>query len=264
MSQHWEGLLLDVDGVLHVGDEPVPGAQEAIAALRAEGRPFRLLTNTTSRPRRAIIERLGRMGLDFSPQELLTPASMAVRLCQARGYERVSLVVANPLREDLAELEAVEARGATVDAVIVGDLGRGFTWDVLNGAFRSLLRGADLIALQRNRFWRRPEGLVLDAGPFVAALEHASDRPATVAGKPSIECFLEAVQELGVAPDRVAMIGDDLEADIGGAIVSGLDGVLVRTGKFRADDLALAPHQPTLVMDSIAQLTAQLAVPGAS
>lgn len=262
MGTHWEGLLLDVDGVLHVGDDPVPGAHEALAELRSTGLPFRLLTNTTSRPRQAILDRLARMGLEFAPHELLTPASMAVRICQQRGYEKVALVVANPLREDLTDLEAVETRGATVDAVIIGDLGRGFTWDVLNGAFRSLLRGADLIALQRNRFWRRPEGLVLDAGPFIAGLEYAADRPATVAGKPSIECFLEAVQDLGVPPDRVAMIGDDLEADIGGALVSGLDGVLVRTGKFRADDLALAPQQPTLVLDSIADLIAHL--PGAS
>lgn len=264
MPAHWDALLLDIDGVLHVGDEEVPGARDALEQLRAASIPFRLVTNTTSRPRAAVVDRLRRIGFDIEPEEVLTPAAMAVRLCQERGYERVALVVANALREDLAELEAVETRGSAVDAVIIGDLGRSFTWDVLNGAFRSLLRGADLVALQRNRYWRQPEGLVLDAGPFVAALEYAVDRPATVVGKPSAAFFLEGVADLGVDASRVAMIGDDLEADVGGAIDAGIAGILVRTGKYRADALAESAITPTMVLDSIADAPAIAGVAGSA
>lgn len=264
MPAHWDALLLDIDGVLHVGDDEVPGARDALDQLRSANIPFRLVTNTTSRPRAAVVDRLRRMGFDIDPDDVLTPAAMAVRLCQERGYERVALVVANALREDLADLEAVETRGSAVDAVIIGDLGRSFTWDVLNGAFRSLLRGADLIALQRNRYWRQPEGLVLDAGPFVAALEYAVDRPATVVGKPSAAFFLEGVADLGVDASRVAMIGDDLEADVGGAIDAGIAGILVRTGKYRADIVGESGISPTMVIDSIADAPAIVGVTGSA
>ncbi|MEH3053762.1 MAG: TIGR01458 family HAD-type hydrolase [Patulibacter minatonensis] len=264
MPAHWDALLFDIDGVLHVGDDEVPGARDALHTMRRAGVPYRLVTNTTSRPRAAVADRLARLGFDVEVDEILTPAAMAVRLCRERGYERVALVVANALREDLSELEAVETRGSSVDAVIVGDLGRGFTWDVLNGAFRSLLRGADLIALQRNRYWRRPEGLVLDAGPFVAALEHAVDRPATVVGKPSAAFFREAVDDLGLDPSKVAMIGDDLEADVGGAIDAGLAGIQVRTGKYRADHDAEVGITPTMVIDSIVDAPALVGISGSA
>lgn len=264
MPASWDALLLDIDGVLHVGDEEVPGARAALTTLREAQIPFRLVTNTTSRPRSAVVDRLQRIGFDVTPDDVLTPAAMAVRLCEERGYERVALVVAHALREDLHALDAVESRGSAVDAVIVGDLGRGFTWDVLNGAFRSLLRGADLIALQRNRYWRQPEGLVLDAGAFVSALEYSSGRPATVVGKPSTAFFAEAISELGVDAARVAMIGDDLEADIGGAIAAGAAGILVRTGKYRGDVLPGAEILPTMIVDSVADVPALVGVTGSA
>lgn len=264
MPGHWDGLLLDIDGVLHVGDEALPGAIEALGRLREAGVPMRLATNTTSRPRTAIIDRLQRLGFDLGESQLLTPATMAVRLCRERGYERVALITANAVKQDFSDLEAVVSPGSAVDAVIVGDLGPGFSYGVLNGAFRSLLRGADLIALQRNRYWRRPEGLVLDCGPFIAALEYASGREATVVGKPSADFFLAAVDELGLAPDRVAMIGDDLEADVGGAIDAGLAGILVQTGKFRAHELDESRISPTLVIESIADAPALVGVTGSA
>lgn len=256
MPATWDGLLLDIDGVLHVGDEAVPGARDAVRKMQSADVPIRLVTNTTSRPRAAVVDRVQRLGFNFETTDVLTPARMAVEHCKAQGYERVALVVAHALREDLAELHAVTTPGSAVDAVIIGDLGPGFTYNVLNGAFRSLLRGADLIALQRNRFWRRPEGIVMDAGPFIAALEYATGRDATVVGKPSAAFFTAAVDELGLTPERVAMIGDDLEADVAGAIGAGLAGIQVRTGKFRADDLDRASVEPTLVIDSIADAPA--------
>ena len=224
--------------------------------LRKGKVPLRLVTNTTSRPKAAVTDRLQRLGFDVEESDLLTPAQMAVRLCRERGYERVALITAHALKQDLADLEAVVSPGSAVDAVIVGDLGPGFSYGVLNGAFRSLLRGADLIALQRNRYWRRPEGLVLDCGPFIAALEYASGRTATVVGKPSADFFRAAVDELGLQPGRVAMIGDDLEADVGGAIDAGLAGILVQTGKFRAHELDDSIIDPTLVIESIADAPA--------
>ncbi|HEY6654511.1 MAG TPA: hypothetical protein VI028_10325, partial [Solirubrobacterales bacterium] len=174
-----EGLLLDLSGVLYVQDEAVPGAADALAKLRDGGIPLRLVTNTTMRPRRSILERLGRLGIQAEPSELLTPATLAVRRCEEAGYESVSLVVLDELREDLEGLEESEG---SVDAVIVGDLGEGWDYGVLNRAFRQLMDGAELIALQKNRYWETAEGLSLDAGPFVSALEYATGREAEVVG----------------------------------------------------------------------------------
>lgn len=264
MSGRWDGLLLDIDGVLHVGDEATPGGIEAMKTLRESGIPTSLVTNTTSRPRAAVADRLQRLGFDVEETEILTPARMAVRLCHDRGYGRVAVITAHALKQDLADLEAVVSPGSTVDAVIVGDLGPGFSYGILNGAFRSILRGADLIALQKNRYWRRPEGLVMDAGPFIAALEYATGVEATVVGKPSKQFFDAAIDDLGVERSRVAMVGDDLEADVGGAIDAGLSGILVKTGKFRAHELEESSIEPTMLIDSLADVPALVGLAGSA
>lgn len=246
-----EALLLDLSGVLYVQEEAVPGAADALARLRSEGMPLRLVTNTTMRSRGAILGRLQRLGIEAEPGELLTPATLARRRCEEAGYRSVSLLVVDELLDDL---EGLGPRGDRVDAVIVGDLGEGWSYEVLNRAFRQLMDGAELIALQRNRYWQTAEGLSLDAGPFVAALEYASERQAAVVGKPAPAFFELALSELGVEPGRAAMVGDDVEADVGGAIAAGLAGVLVRTGKYREDLVRSSGVEPTAVIDSIADL----------
>jgi HAD superfamily hydrolase (TIGR01458 family) len=211
------------------------------------------VTNTTSRSRRLIVDGLLALGFDVSASDVLTPAALAVRHCQANGYDRVALHVTGALREDLEELgDSPDA--VAVEAVVLGDLGEEFTYRRLNTIFRQLHGGAKLVALQRNRVWQREDGLSLDAGPFVVALEYAVGREATVIGKPSPAFFESALAELGVAATATAMIGDDVEADVGGALDAGLDGVLVRTGKFREDALDASGITPTLVVNSVADL----------
>jgi HAD superfamily hydrolase (TIGR01458 family) len=246
-----EGLLLDLSGVVYVQDEAVPGAAEALAKLRAADLPIRLVTNTTMRPRRSVLERLERLGIEADPSELLTPATLAARRCKDAGYESVSLIVLDELREDL---EGVPEGDGEVDAVIVGDLGDRWDYEVLNRAFRRLMDGAELIALQKNRYWETSAGLSLDAGPFVTALEYATGREAEVVGKPSEAFFELALGELGVSAARAAMVGDDVEADVGGAIDAGLAGILVRTGKYREDLVRESGIEPTATVDSIADV----------
>jgi HAD superfamily hydrolase (TIGR01458 family) len=246
-----EGVLLDLSGVIYIQEEAVPGAAEALDRFRAAGMPIRLVTNTTMRPKRTILKRLERLGIEADPGELLTPATLAASRCAEGGYESVSLVVLDELREDL---DGLEERGDSIDAVIVGDLGERWDYDVLNRAFRGLMDGAALIALQKNRYWETAEGLSLDAGPFVAALEYAIGREAEVVGKPSPAFFQLALRELGVPADHAAMVGDDIEADVGGAMVAGLAGILVRTGKYREDLVRESGIEPTATVDSIADV----------
>ena len=140
------------------------------------------------------------------------------------------------LNEDLEGLD--RGRGAGVDAVIIGDLGEPLGFEMLNRAFRQVMDGADLIALQKNRFWMTPDGLSLDAGPFVAAIEYATGREAVVVGKPAPAFFELVLADLGVSAGQAAMVGDDVETDVGGAIDAGIAGILVRTGKYREDFVA--------------------------
>lgn len=253
---HAEALLVDLDGVLYVEDEVVPGAVEAVRALRERGLALRFVTNTTSRPRRAIVERLHRLGFAVEDAEVVTPAALAVRVCVARGARRVALVMNDAVKEDFAALTEVET---AADAVVVGDLGRDFAYGRLNAAFRLLMDGAELVALQKNRFWLTPDGLSLDVGPFVAALEYATSREAIVVGKPSRAFFATVLADIGVAADGAAMIGDDVESDVGGALRAGLMGVLVRTGKYREDAVRASGIEPTATLDSIAALPEALA-----
>jgi len=246
-------VLLDIDGVLHVGDEPIEGAIEALAELRRLSTGVRLVTNTTSKSRGQIVEQLGRLGFEVSRDDVLTPAALAVRYCRERGYGPVRLLVAPALLEDLEGLAELSG-GGPVDAIVLGDLGAGFTAEVLNDAFRLLMDGAELVALQHNRYWRRADGLALDVGAYSAALEYASGREAVVVGKPAREFFTAALSELGSGPENTMMVGDDVEADVGGAMDAGLRGVLVRTCKFRQDALESSGVRPSQILDSIADV----------
>jgi HAD superfamily hydrolase (TIGR01458 family) len=246
-----EGLLIDLDGVLYVEDEAIDGAPEAIGELRSRGMPLRFVTNTTSRSRRQTLERLGRLGFEVPEAELITPAALARAHCEDAGHESVALVMNEDVKEDF---EGLTEADSGVDAVIMGDLGEAFGFGILNHAFRQVMDGAELIALQKNRFWMTPEGLALDAGPFVAAIEYATGRDALVVGKPA-ESFFELVLEgMGVDASAAAMVGDDVESDIGGALNAGLSAILVRTGKFREDFVAQSGVEPTATIDSVADL----------
>lgn len=247
------GVLLDVDGVLHDGRAPIPGALEAVVALRERTDGLAFLTNTTTRSRGGILGQLREFGFDVGDDELVTPAGIAVAACHDRGLQRVALLVSDALREDLGDLEDV-ALDARPQAVLLADTGHGFDVPTLNGAFRALMDGAQLIALGHNRYYARPEGLIMDVGAWSAALEYAADTEALVVGKPSAAFFAAALDAIGVRAEQTVMVGDDVEADVGGALEAGLHGVLVRTGKYRPELVESSGWRPTATVDSIADV----------
>jgi len=244
------GVLLDIDGVLYVGDEPIDGAHEALGELRELAAGLRFVTNTTSRSRRQVCEHLSELGFEIAVEEVLTPAALALSHCEEQGHESVELIVSDSLREDLRQFEG-SVSDAQVDAVILGDVGARFDAELLNHAFRLIMDGAELIALQHNRYWRRSDGLALDVGAYASALEYATRREAVVVGKPAETFFGAAVVDMGL--ESAVMVGDDAEADVGGAMAAGFPGILVRTGKYRQD--AIPPEvTPTAIVDSIADV----------
>jgi phospholysine phosphohistidine inorganic pyrophosphate phosphatase len=252
------GILIDIDGVIYQGDAALPGSADTVAWLQASDIPHLFVTNTTSRPRSAVAAKLQGMGVPVAEDSILTPVVAARHWLAAHGCRAVGLFVPEATRADFGPVPALAADTAQgADAVVIGDLGQGWDFATLNRAFRLLMAAEDvaLIALGMTRYWRAEDGLRLDVAPFVAALQTASGREPVVLGKPSEDFFGQAAERLGLRFGELAMIGDDIRVDVGGAQAVGMTGIQVRTGKFGAADLD-GPVSPDAVLDSFADLPA--------
>ena len=250
-------ILLDLDGVLHVSGRPIDGAVWAVRQLRDAGHRLRFLTNNTTHSRAALAEALRGYGIELEDGELQTTPVAAARVLQGR---RVLALTMPAIRDDL---EGVELVGENADAVLLGgadetaETNQVFSYMNLARAFAELEVGAELYCLHKNPWWQTSRGAMLDAGAFVVGLEYATGAQATVLGKPSASYFEAALEAVDADPERAWMVGDDVDADIGGAAALGLHTILVRTGKFR-DDAGAWSAQPEAVVDSIADVPAFL------
>jgi HAD superfamily hydrolase (TIGR01458 family) len=248
-------ILLDIDGVLHVSGEVVPGAPEAVRALRDDGFRLRFVTNNTTRAREILAGELREIGFELTGEDITTTPLAAGQLLQGK---RVLALTMSSIRDDLARYVDLVDDGA--DAVLVGgadesaETAEVFSYENLNRAYAELRDGARLVCLHKNRWWQTSRGPLLDAGAFVAGLEYAAGVEAEVVGKPTAAYFEAALTEVGSTSAESVMVGDDVEADIGGAKAIGMRGILVRTGKFRPAALREAEPQPDAVLDSIADL----------
>lgn len=250
------GILFDLDGVIYLGDRAIDGAQQTLAWVRAEAIPHGFVTNTTSRPRAEVSAKLRAMGIDLDETRILTPPVAACDWLRRQGAQSLALFTAPATRADFAAFELLpNACEDGADAVIIGDMGERWDFHQLNRAFRLLMAEPrpHLVALGTTRYWRAEDGLRLDTGPFVAALREASGTEPVVMGKPAAPFFAAALSMLGTAPGETWMIGDDVRADVHGAQAAGLKGALVRTGKFRPEDVRLGPL-PDGVLRSVADL----------
>ncbi len=244
-------IVFDLDGVLYEDQTVVPGGPEALAAIARAGVAIRFLTNTTSISRDRIAAKLAGFGYQASPAQIFTPArAAAVYLREHRLSAR--LFVQPGLLEEFA---AVAQDADEPGAVVIGDLADGWTYERLNQAFCLVHeRGPLLVGLGRSPYWRSARGLLLDVGPYLAALEYATGRHALVFGKPERPIFDAVVEDLGIPARDVAMVGDDIRIDVAPARRAGLRGVLVRTGKFEERDLRESGETPDLVIGSVADL----------
>src|SRR5438552_15340877 len=206
-------ILLDVDGVLHVSGQPLPGAAQAVRRLRDDGHRLRFVTNVTTRSKTELAAGLQAMGIELEVGEVQTTADAAVEALRGR---RVLALVMHAL---VGDLEGIELVGDNVDAVLIGGADESpetnlvFSYMNLARAFSEIELGADLYCLHRNRWWQTKRGPMLDAGAFVAGLECAAEVESTGGGKPSPSYFEAACEVLDTDPRRAWMVGDDLETD---------------------------------------------------
>jgi HAD superfamily hydrolase (TIGR01458 family) len=245
-----ETVLLDLDGTLYVGSQVVAGAPEAVRWLRDQGLTVRFCTNTDSVAPTGLADRLARLGFPAAEDELVTPVAVAARLFASAPRARVLAVAADGVRQLLARFLA--RTGERASHVLVADPSYGATYEDLDTAFRTLRAGAELVATQVNRVAVRDDGEHLDTGGWVRLLEYATGATARVLGKPSPAFFTAPLEALGRGPETTLVVGDDLEADIGGGRAVGAATVLVRTGK--GDPPPDAEAEPDAVIGSVADL----------
>jgi HAD superfamily hydrolase (TIGR01458 family) len=198
---------------------------------------------------------LNTLGFPVESHEILsTPAAACVYLRQ-RQPRSCYFLVSEAVKDEFQEFATSKT---SPDVVVIGDIGRNWSYDLVNQIFQMVMAGADLLALHKGKYWQTQEGLRVDIGAFVAGLEYVTGVDATVIGKPSPAFFQAAVHELNRPKEEIVMVGDDIDADVGGAQQCGIRGILVRTGKYRQDSVAASSIVPDGTLDSIAQLVQYL------
>lgn len=245
-----KGLLIDLDGVIYNDSVPIEGAAQTINWLQKQNIPFRFITNTTMKSRSTLQKKLRTFGIAVPEEEIFSAVTATAQYVEEKNAAATCyFLLTQDAKKEFSCSSAAENDQA--DFVIVGDLGDGFSYKQLNQALRHLLNGAKLLALQKNRFWVSDDGYKLDAGAFVALLEFAAHTEAVVLGKPAGAFFVSALKSLGLPPNEVLMIGDDMESDILGAKALGLHTCLVRTGKYRSGDENRFKLQPDMIIPGI-------------
>jgi HAD superfamily hydrolase (TIGR01458 family) len=250
------GILLDIDGVLHVSMQPIPGAAETLSWLEQRGYATRLITNTTTQSRATLAQRLRQIGLPVNEDQLVTaPVATANYIRQHFPGKRCWLITKGDTAQDFTDIELVETQA---DLIVIGGAEELLSYETMNAAFRMLMEGATLLAMHTNLYWRTTTGLQLDSGAFIKALEIATGKKAMIIGKPEPAFFAQALQALAVSSAEAIMVGDDIENDIGGAQRAHIRGIFVGTGKHTIDSPLLKSIQPTAILPSIADLPAWL------
>ncbi len=246
-----KAFLIDLDGTLYFKGEPYPGAIETVNYLRQEGYQLRFLTNTTAKTPRMLHEQMQALGFDIHENEIFNATYACLLYLRAQPDIRCHLMVDDAVKAFFNEISIDDN---APDFVVIGDYGEGFDFHALNHAFRLLMDGAELIALQKGLYWFSSEGIFLDCGAFVTLLETAAGKTAKIMGKPSETFFKMALDSLQLSASEAIVVGDDITSDILGAQTMEMRSILVKTGKFESSQLENSIAEPTWVLESISEL----------
>jgi HAD superfamily hydrolase (TIGR01450 family) len=259
LVDEFDGLLIDLDGVVWVGRELVPGAVDALAELGRRDVPFVFVTNNPGRPARTYAARLREAGVEVDDDRVVTAGEATARLAAERGGENGDAFVigAAALKDAVAAagLEVLEGEPARDADVVVVSGHRGFDYEELLTATLALGRGADLVATSRDPTLPMPGGAWPGTGAVLAAVETASGASAEVGGKPERHLFELARDRLG-ADGRVAMVGDRIASDIEGGRRVGLETILVLSGASAIEDAEAEWSAADHVIADLAELVA--------
>lgn len=246
-----KGMLFDLDGVLYVANQPISGAIKAVQRIRNSHIQCRFVTNTSTLSLTSLYKKINALGFDIPAEEIISAPQAALRFLQKQNDPVCRLLLADDVKQDFATFKQSDTEA---EFIVIGDIGNAWSYNMLNEVFNCLSNGAKLIAIHKNRFWQTEHGLQMDIGGFVQALEYASSTEAMMIGKPAADFFHIALDDMQLKPSESAMIGDDIDSDVGGAQQAGLTGILVRTGKYRQSYTDASAIKPDSVIDSIKDL----------
>jgi HAD superfamily hydrolase (TIGR01458 family) len=246
-----KGMLFDLDGVLYIDSKAIEGAIVAVEKIRASGILCRFITNTSTLSLASLQQKINALGFSISANEIISAPQATVLYLNRQHKPNCLLLLAEDVKKDFKDFNQLDI---APDYIVVGDIGNLWSYSLLNQAFNHLMNGAKLIAIHKNRYWQTEHGLQMDIGGFVDALEYASGVKAMIIGKPSPDFFQIALDDMRLKSSEVAIIGDDIDADIGGGQLVGLKGLLVKTGKYRQNYVAASAVKPDLIISSIKDL----------
>jgi len=252
-----KGILFDLDGVLYVGSKPIEGAIEAVARIRASGIPCRFVTNTSTLSLISLQNKINALGFSIPANEIISAPQATLFYLQRQHDPVCRLLLADDIKNDFGQFRQSDT---APDYIIVGDIGNAWTYPLLNELFNSLMQGAKLIAIHKNRFWQTEHGLQMDIGGFIDGLEYASGSKAMIIGKPSADFFQIALDDMGLTSTETVIVGDDIDVDMAGGQGVGLKGVLVRTGKYRQAYVDASTVKPDFTIDSVVDLLGLLGI----
>ena len=247
-------LLIDLDGTVYSQGQGYPGASFAIDFLRRRKIPFRFITNTTGMSRGRLVKRLAGMGIESTPADIFIAPQAAALYCRKQGYRRVWLATRD--EAVFEEFDGLELTQENPQAVVLADFRDDFSYARMNALFGAVLAGAELVAMQKGRYWLTEEyGPTLDLGPYVAALEYATAKQAIVVGKPARLFFDLALEGWSLPRAQIAVVGDSVENDLRWAEAAGLQSIMVRTGIYDAEAAGISADW---TIDSLADMPALL------
>ncbi len=244
-----KAFLFDLDGVFYVSNQQIEGANATIAFLKSQKIPYRFVTNNTLLSRESLCIKLQKLGLNIHETEVISANYAGVLFLNKLKPASCKLILREEAKDDYSHFKQVRAKP---EVVLIGDIDRAWTFDLMNELMQDVLHGAQLLALHKGRYFETNKGLQIDAGAFVAGLEYVCRKEAIVLGKPSPDFFKLAASDFPHDPKHIAMVGDDLYNDIEGAQKMGYQTILVKTGKYRPKLVSEAHIKPDFIIESIA------------
>tara|TARA_Y100001970_G_C14215547_1_gene849445 strand:+ start:496 stop:1275 length:780 start_codon:yes stop_codon:yes gene_type:complete len=243
-----QGFLFDLDGVFCIGDLVLPGAIKTLTYLNSNNIPYRFLTNTTTKSRLDLFNKLIDLGFPVEQYHIISAAYAGVLKLRELQCSSCELVLNDSAQQDYSEFNI---NNNNPEYIVIGDLDKDWTFDVVDNIFNKVINGSKIVALHKGKYFKVSNKLQIDSGAFIAGIEYASSTESIVVGKPTTAFFDIAVKDINIEKKNLVMVGDDIINDIQGAQLSGINGILVQTGKYRKDLIEKANIQPQLMISSI-------------
>lgn len=244
-------IVFDLDGTIYFKDKSIKGSKEVLHKLRKNNFNLRFVTNTDSSNRETILQKLRSYNISPPIEEIFTCSTAALRFLEQQKNNKCFLLCSNDVR---GEFDSIPQDETNPNYVVIGDFRDIFIYENINKAFKLIMNGAEMIAMQNSLYFYTANGINIDTGSFVYMFEHISNKKAIVVGKPSKEFFELAIIGTNSKPSETLVIGDDINTDIIGAKNFGANSILVKTGKFKEESLSASKVKPDYLINSIADL----------